>query len=174
VLENGTNIIRALVRKQLVLVVALAAGVVAGAQAAIVAAPTGSYFFAHPNSGNQEFSGGFTLHAGTITAIGITTTMIACTRPPSKKVQYPGPPDNWQPQKTVKVVKHGSNLTFSYSGAFADRINGYPETMKISGTITPAGVVTGRAAMTEDDNTASTGEIKCATRGFVSFTGKHS
>jgi hypothetical protein len=65
------------------------------------------------------------------------------------------------------------NLVFSYSGSFADRISGYPQALQITGTITPAGVVTGRAAMQFDDNTASTGEIKCMTRGFVSFTGKH-
>ena len=56
---------------------------------------------------------------------------------------------------------------------FKDRINGYPQSLQITGTITPAGVVTGKAAMQSDDNTASSGEIKCQTRGLVSFTGKH-
>jgi hypothetical protein len=138
----------------------------------VSAVPTGNYFSSHA-AGHNEFTGGFTLHGSSITAVGITTDLLACTRPPSKKVQFPGPPDNWQPQKTIPVHKHGVNLVFSYSGSFADRISGYPQALQITGTITPAGIVTGRAAMQFDDNTASTGEIKCITRGFVSFTGKH-
>jgi hypothetical protein len=146
----------------------------AGAQGATRATPpTGQYDFSHA-AGHNEFIGGLKLHGSSITAVGITTDLLACTNPPSTKVQYPGPPDNWQPQKTIPVKRHGANLTFSYSGTFADRISGYPQSMQLSGTITPAGVVTGKVALQEDDNTASTGESKCKTRGFVPFTGKHS
>ena len=88
-------------------------------------------------------------------------------------MQFPGPPDNWQPQKAIPVARRGPDLVFSYSGSFPDRISGYPQSLQISGTITPAGVVTGKAAMQSDDNNGASGEIKCMTRGFVSFSGKH-
>ena len=161
---------------RVVVALTLAAGLgVAGAQAAIgggAAPAAGAYFFSHA-AGHDEFTGEFTLHGDSISGVGITTDLVACTRPPSTKVQFPGPPDNWQPQKTIPVRKQGANLAFSYSGSFRDRISGYPQSMQISATISPAGVVTGKAAMQSDDKTASSGEIKCATRGFVSFTGKH-
>ena len=160
----------------LMLVAGIAAGGAQGARqvtgARVSAVPAGAYFFSHA-AGHNEFTGGFTLHGSSISNIGITTDLLACTRPPSKQVQFPGPPDNWQPQKTVALRKHGADRVFSYSGSFANRINGYPQSLQITGTITPAGLVTGRAAMQSDDNTASTGEIKCQTRGLVSFTGKH-
>ena len=125
-------------------------------------------------AGHDEFTGAFTLHGTSVSDIGITTDLIACTRPPSTTVQFPGPPNNWQPQKTIAVHRQGANLVFSYSGSFSDRINHYPESMQISATITPAGAVTGRAAMQMDDTTAGTGEIKCETRGSVPFSGKRS
>ena len=160
--------------------VMLVAGIaVAGAQgeprlsaARLSTIPPGAYSFSHA-AGHNEFIGGFTLHGSSISQLGITTDLLACTRPPSKKVQFPGPPDNWQPQKAIPVHRRGEDLVFSYSGSFADRISGYPQSMQISGTITPAGVVTGKVAMQSDDNTAGSGEIKCMTRGFVSFSGKH-
>ena len=147
--------------------------VVASAHGAAGSAPAGQYFFSHP-AGNNEFTGGFTLHGGSVSNIGITTGLIACTRPPSTKVQYPGPPNNWQPQKTIPAHRNGANLSFTYSGSFADRINGYPESMQISATITAAGVVAGKVSLQMDDTTAGSGEIKCQTRGFVSFAGKRS
>ncbi|HEY4345971.1 MAG TPA: hypothetical protein VGM80_00150 [Gaiellaceae bacterium] len=153
------------------LAAALVGGTAAGSTRASV--PAGQYYFSH-SAGANEFTGALKLHGSSVSDIGITTNLIACTRPPSKKVQFPGPPDNWQPQKTIPVKHRGANLTFSYSGTFADRISGYPEEMSISGTITPAGTITGRASMKLQDTTASTGEILCHTRGFVSFTGKRS
>jgi len=160
----------------LTLVAGMAAAAAQGARqltgAHASAVPIGNYFFSHA-AGHNEFAGGFTLHGSSIDKIGITTDLLACTRPPSKQVQFPGPPFNWQPQTTVALKTHGAGRVFSYSGSFKDRINGYPESLQITATITPAGVVTGKAAMQSDDNTASSGEIKCQTRGFVSFTGKH-
>jgi hypothetical protein len=156
------------------LMLALVAGVVvAAAGAARSSAPAGQYVFSHP-AGNNEFTGGFTLRGSSVSEIGITTGLVACTRPPSTKVQYPGPPNNWQPQKTIPVHRQGVNLVFTYSGSFGDRINGYPESMQINATITPAGIVSGKVSLQMDDTTAGSGEIKCETRGFVSFTGKHS
>ena len=135
---------------------------------------SGQYFISHA-AGRNEFTGGFVLHGNaSITAVGITTNLIACVRPPSSKVQFPGPPNNWQPQKTIHARSVGGNLVFAYSGSFADRVNGYPESMQISATITPAGTVRGKVAMQMDDNTAASGEIKCQTRGFISFSGKRS
>lgn len=156
------------------LIVALAMTAVVGpADAARASAPAGQYFFSHP-AGNNEFTGGFTLHGRSVSEVGITTGLIACTRPPSTKVQYPGPPNNWQPQRAIPVHPRGGNLIFIYSGSFPDRVNGYPESMQISATITPAGVVTGKVSLQMDDTTAGSGEIKCKTRGFVSFAGKRS
>ncbi len=166
---------------RIVLALMLVAGIaVGGAQgegrlstARLAAVPGGVYFFSHA-AGHNEFTGEFTLHGSSLSALGITTDLLACTRPPSTKVQFPGPPDNWQPQKAIATHRRGPDLVFSYSGSFADRINGYPQSLQISGTITPAGVVTGKAAMQEDDNNGASGEIKCNTRGFVNFSGKHS
>ena len=145
--------------------------VVASAHGATGTAPAGQYFFSHP-AGNNEFTGGFTVHGSSVSKIGITTGLVACTRPPSTTVQYPGPPNNWQPQRTITAHRQGANLVFAYSGSFPDRINHYPESMQISVTITPAGVVTGKVSLQMDDTTAGSGEIKCETRGFVSFSGK--
>jgi hypothetical protein len=133
-------------------------------------APLGQYEFAH---GTSYFDGGFVLHEHAITMVGITTTLIACVRPPSKAVQYPGPPFNWQPQTTIPLKRDGAVLVFDYSGAFRDRVNGFPETMTLRGSITPNGTVSGKVEMEADDTTASTGEIRCQTRGFASFTGKY-
>lgn len=133
-------------------------------------APLGQYELAH---GSSYFTGGFVLHEHAITTVGITTTLIACVRPPSKAVQYPGPPFNWQPQTTIPVKTVGGNLVFAYSGAFHDRIDGFPETMTLRGSITPNGTVSGKVELEADDTTSSSGEIRCQTRGFVSFTGKY-
>jgi hypothetical protein len=135
-------------------------------------APNGQYELYH-SARNGGFIAGFVLHGHAINMVGVTTTLIACTRPPSPTVQFPGPPFNWQPQKTIPLTKVGGNLVFDYSGSFRDRVNGYPESMKLQGSITPAGTVTGKVEMQADDNTASTGEIKCQTRGFLSFSGKY-
>jgi hypothetical protein len=144
------------------LILALVAGaLVAVAGAAGSSAPSGQYFFSRP-AGNNEFTGDFTLHGTSVSDIGITTGLIACTRPPSTKVQYPGPPNNWQPQKTIPVHRQGVNLVFSYSGSFSDRVNGYPESMQISVRITPAGILRRKRRDQVRDAWA------------LSFTGKHS
>ncbi len=147
----------------------IAAPALAGSGASV---PLGQYSFQHI-AGHNEFGGGLILNSGSITAVGITTDLLACVRPPSTKTQYPGPPDNWQPQATIPVKRAGANVVFSYAGSFKDRISGYPQSLQIQGTITPAGVITGKAAMQEDDNIASTGEIKCHTKGFIPFSGTH-
>ena len=122
----------------------LLAGIaVAGAQGAsrltgrqLASPPAGQYFFSHA-AGHDEFTGGFTLHGSSISAPGITTNLLACTRPPSKQVRYPGPPDNWQPQKTIPVSRHGANLAFSYAGSFPDRISGYPQSLETTARSRP-------------------------------------
>ncbi len=135
--------------------------------------PPGQYFFSHA-AGHDEFTGGFVLHgAHAVTTIGITTDLVACTRPPSTKVQFPGPPDNWQPQKTIPVHRSGANLVFSFSGSFRNRLSSYPQTMQITATITPTGHVTGHASLTSDDTASASGELKCRTRSAIPFTGKH-
>jgi hypothetical protein len=107
-----------------------------------------------------------------VSSIGITTDLLECNRP-GQKPFFPGPPYNWQPQKTFAVKHVKGALKISFTAAFNDRINGFPETMTMDARITSKGI-SGKVKLYADDSTAASGEEICHTRGFVSFTGKHS
>jgi hypothetical protein len=107
-----------------------------------------------------------------VSNIGITTDLLECNRP-GQKPFLPGPPFNWQPQKTFPVTHVKGGPKVSFTAAFNDRINGFPETMTMDAMIASTGIA-GKVTLYADDNTAASGEEICHTRGFVSFSGKHS
>lgn len=148
----------------------IAVALPAAADAAHATKPrNGEYSFS--GKGKLEFLGGLKLGPAGVSGIGITTDNLQCQRPGAAPY-YPGPPYNWQPQKTLPIKHVKGGVSFSASLSFLDRINAFPETMQISARITAHGI-TGKVSMTADDNTAGSGELICHTRGFLSFSGKH-
>ena len=153
---------------------ALALAVLASVTAATAASAgqirKGQYFYSH-TVGANSLTGDLTLTRHGVSQIGVTTSLLQCQRPGHKSF-FPGPPFNWQPQRTFKVKHVHGGLKLAFTASFSDRVDGFPEKMTMDATITSKGV-SGRVKLYADDTTSASGEEICQTRGFIKFKGKH-
>jgi hypothetical protein len=155
------------------IVPAVLIALLAGSAAALASAQTirkGQYFYSH-TVGDNSLTGDLTLGRADVSNIGVTTDLLTCSRPGHKPF-FPGPPFNWQPQKTFPVKHLKAGLKLSFTAAFNDRLDGFPEKMTMVALITSKGI-TGKVKLYADDKGGSSGEEICHTRGFVDFAGKH-